>query len=372
MVDESTLGVRNGVRYLTIGDSTRDSFHAAQYYWYRKRLEDFNITYYHESQSGMRAEDWVSNKFLKTGKSLQSAIAQTANEDGNNTIVEYSLGINDTHKQNSTAQEWKAHIKFGITEFQRFRPQSLIFLVVPTTTLGEEKGAELARIYSEISTELKLPLLNQKRVLKEKFDDPNTRVNYYYDNTHPNYFGAIRLWDYIVYNITGTTSRKVIHWNPHIYETITNPLQNIAENKTVNEAFWQTTSGKSIVSKSFRNLEKLNVVGNTLLEIKHGGNKFSAMVKNKKGEIVGRFDTEKKRFSNDLEAKTSFAYRYLYLPKEASEIYINIDISEEKTSWLPLDPITVKYIVDEFSKTMNLSEVHSSLDIEAVGDKAVP
>ena len=369
LIDDSTSGRKKGVRYITIGDSTRDSFHAEQYYWYKKRLAGFNIAYYHEAQSGMRAEDWVRNK-LEGDKSLASAVSKTASVDGKNTIIEYSLGINDSNKPNSTEKDWKKHIKFGITEFQRLRPKALIFLVVPVTTLAKENGIKLTKIYSEISKELKLPLLNQKRVLKVKFENPATRVKYYYDNTHPNYFGAIRLWDYIVYNITGTETRKVIQWNPHIYANTSAILGNLAEGKKVNKAFWQTTVGKSIPSESFRSLEELNVVGNTLLRIKHGGNKFSTIVRDKDGRVVGRFDTEKRRFVTDLEAKTSFVYKYLYLPEEACKIDININISTPTKPYIATDPVIVEYIVDDFSKAMNLAEIHSGLSIEKVGNKA--
>ncbi len=363
LVEDAMLKKKSNVVYITAGDSTRDSYHAAQYYWYKKRLTPFNIAYHHESQSAIRAEDWASNKFKSSGgKCLDNAVAASTGAEGSTTILEYSLGINDAHKKNSTQEEWEKHIKFGITEFQRLKPKALILLVVPVTTYSEENNIALKNIYIKISKELHLPLLNQKRVLKNKFDNPDKRVQYYSDNIHPNYFGAIRLIDYIIYNITSDESKKYIQWNPlHINNN--HSTKNLAEGKSVKKSLWQTKTGIRVNSENYRSLDEISVRGNSLVKIKHEGNLHSTVIRDKNNQVIGRFDTGKLRFSDKLKDDEPYKYDYLYLPPEASSIGINIYLkTEENQEYIQTVHPTVEYIVNDLAD-ISRDDIYSELNI---------
>ncbi len=363
LVEDAMLKKKSNVVYITAGDSTRDSYHAAQYYWYKNRLAPFNITYHHESQSAIRAEDWASNKFKSSGgKCLDNAVTASTGEEGSTTILEYSLGINDTHKKNSTPEEWEKHIKFGITEFQRLKPKALIFLVVPVTTYSEEHNIALKNIYIKISKELHLPLLNQKSILKNKFDNPNERVKYYSDNIHPNYFGAIRLIDYIIYNITSNESKKYIKWNPlHINRN--HSTRNLAEGKSVKKSLWQTETGIRVDSENYRSLDEISVIGNSLLKIKHEGNLYSTVIKDKNNQAIGHFDTGKLRFSDKLKDNEPYKYNYLYLPPEASSIGINIYLkAEDNQEYIQTVHPTVEYIVNDLAN-ISRDDIYADLNI---------
>lgn len=371
LIDDATKGNQEDVVYITAGDSTRDSYHAGHIYWYTKRLEGFNIQYHHEAQSGIRAEDWANNTFKDlNGKCLDNAVNAATGDEGETTILEYSLGINDANKPSSSREEWKEHIKFGITEFQRYKPKAHIFLVVPVTTASTTTGEILKEIYLEISEELKLPLLNQERVLQEKFENPQKRVKFYYDNTHPNHFGAIRLMDYIMYQITGSEAKKVIVWDSHEFSDTTSDRGNLAENAKVVHALWNTTLGLQAASDNFRSLEEINVIGNTLLKVEHYGNYGSTVVMDHQGKVVGRFDLGKHRYPNALEEDDPYEYLYLYLPAEAASIGININnevLMEYNSESHPI----VEYVTDGLVNISQLDEIHEDLDIEHVGTETI-
>lgn len=354
LMDAATSGSKKNVTYIVVGDSTRDAYAVPHKYWYKKTLEAFNIHYVHNAQSGIRAANWVTGKGRAgpTLASLQKAVSAATGDGGEDTIIEVSIGSNDMSAFNDKARV-KVSVKKCLTELQRQLPKAHIFLFNPlrSARVSQDHGAEdLKAIYRELSTELGLPFINKNSTLKEKFEDPAQRVKFFYDNAHPNYFGAIRLIDYVMNRITGPISRAAYHRNPHHYADTSAAPKNLATDVEILHGIWNTTSGKFADNfKTHRALQEIEVIGNTLLKIDLGGNKHTVCVKNSKGEVLERFDTIKYRDPKNLN---TVLFRFLYLPREAASIAINI--SSKGESWDALNhPLNIGYITDGIAEMDN-------------------
>ncbi len=340
LMDDATTKTKTNVTYIVVGDSTRDSIAVPHKYWYKKILEQFNINYYHSAASGLRATNWV------TGAYLTNAVAAATGTNGNKTIIEISIGSNDMNAY--PPEQVKANVKFCITELQRLLPESLIFLVNPVRAARVSvtpNGDVLKQIYIELSEELSVPMINKDSVLKEKYEDVNQRVKFFYDNVHPNYFGAIRLLDYVMLTITGEKSKKIYHRNPHIYADISAAPANLAEGVNVVTGVWNTTSGTLNTYPylhEYRALEEIPVIGNILLKVEHSGNSDSVCVKDAVGNPMERFGISRLRDPQDLN---NTQFHYLYLPPDAATVGINI--SSHGSDWdTNHTPIVVSYITN--------------------------
>lgn len=347
LMDDAATGAKTGVTYIVVGDSTRDATAVPHKYWYPKVLSQFNINYHHSARSGLRATNWV------TGVYLPEAVAAATGTNGDRTIIEISIGSNDMNVYDTNSV--KSNVGLCISELQRQLPASLIFLVNPVRVARvciTPNGDDLKQIYMELASEYNVPMINKDSVLKVKFSDVNERVKFFYDNTHPNYFGAIRLLDYVMNIIMGDECRKVYHRNPHHYADTSGEPTNLAYGVNVVTGVWNTTLGILGTGehlREYRALEEIDVVGNTLLRVEHGGNSDSVCVKDRNGNPIERFTISKLRDPDNLNITQ---YKYLYLPEEAAKIGINI--SSQGSTWdTNHAPIVVNYITNGLSEMKN-------------------
>lgn len=366
VIDSACDGVNNNIQYMVVGDSTRDSYQVSHRYWYARKLAELNMSYFHNAQSGITAEDWVvgtiKNTTIQTTASLQIAIDNARGVGGSDTIIEYSLGINDANRNNDRTI-LKNNLKFGITELQRTLPNAKINLVTPIwsgTDMSTTNALLLGDLYNEISWELGLPLFNKERVLKSIFLDKSKRVKFFYDDTHENYFGAIRLMTYLLGGILSIRNKNKLSVNQHVYADTSAYTGNLASGMAVLNGLWNTTTGAFMALSTYRALETIPVIGNTLLKISHGGNIKFNCVKNSSGEVIARIDSGSYR---DTTA-TTVLYEYIYLPPDAASI--GITISSDGSSWDALSfPIEVSYITDSIALLGN-AEIFNGIDLSGL------
>jgi hypothetical protein len=237
--------------------------------------------------------------------------------------MEFSLGIND--KNAFSRAKTKKNLLSCLQKYLKAKPKADVFLVVPVThQSGFQK--EWPKLYSEIALELKLPLINKERVMHKAFYDKDNR--FYYDNTHPNYFGALRLIEYILHSISGPVAKNKLRWNKNFFTGSKKALLgiNLAAGKKIIEKSWYWPHNKSSALKGgdpqyhpiLRRLEPISVNENALIEIS-GVNLFRISMMDEKGRLVYTFAP-----SNWKDHGIS----YIYVPYGIKELRISLEPSQ--------------------------------------------
>ncbi len=329
LMDAAAAGKNSEVVYILAGDSTRDSYSAGQEYIYKHHLAQVNIRYVHDAKSGLRASQWVNNK--APSASLKKALANTKGA-GENTIMEFSLGINDLNGYG--AEKAKQNIIDSISAYLKAKPQAHLFLVVPVSHQTNFQKKWLP-FYLEIAKKFDLPLLNQERVLNDAFNDKHDR--FYYDNTHPNFFGATRLTKYILDAISGPVALSKFKWKQDFFSGSKNESSaiNLAEGKKIIAKSWYwphnesptLPGGKAMHHPVFTRLEPIAVNGDSLITI--------SGVKLYRISMMAADNRLIYSFANTLWKKHQ--QYYVYVPPGIVEIRVTI-----KSGTLPV----IKYMTD--------------------------
>ena len=320
LMDDAASGKNLDITYIVSGDSTRDSDVAGQEYIYNKMLSEVNIKYIHNARSGLRAYQWLRNSV--PASSLQKAIDNSA-DDGENTIMEFSLGIND--KNAFSRAGTKTNIMSCITAYLAAKPKANLFLVVPVThqTSFQE---EWLILYKEIADELKLPLINQERIMYDAFYDEYDR--FYYDNTHPNYFGALRLTRYILETISGPLAKSKMMWSSELFTgSRKTGDENLSAGKKIikNSWYWPHNEspalkgGSAQQSPVMNRLEPFAVNENSLLKIS-GVNVYKASMINPEGKLIYTFAASEWK---------NHGIQYIYVPYGIIEARLTLKSSND-------------------------------------------
>jgi hypothetical protein len=281
----------------------------------------------------LRAYQWVRNSVYDA--SLQKAIDNTAGT-GKNTIMEFSLGINDKNAYSRAGT--KTNILDCLNAYLNAKPDAHVFLVVPVThqTSFQEEWPVL---YSEIAQELNLPLINKERVMYDAFYDGDDR--FYYDNTHPNYFGALRLIRYILESVSGSIAKNKMQWDEKFFTGSENGgSENLATGKSIitNSWYWPHNKSPELPGGSvqyngvLRRLEPFDVNANSLIRIS-GVNVHSASMMNSNGKLIYTFSASEWKNHN---------IQYFYVPCGASEVRITLNAAADEGSGEEL--VVVEYL----------------------------
>lgn len=182
---EAEAGLNTEVQYIVSGDSTRDNSYSRSIPYYAAQLRKINVELLDNARSGQRGEYW-ENDF--SSPNVSEAISATSGT-GANTIMELSLGLNDS----ANIGNLKTILQRGIDKFLAAKPDAQIFLVTPVPTLGN--GAVLISIYEELAAENNFPLVYSAPPLEARKDEEDRDL--YFDGTHPNSRGSHRLIDYL-------------------------------------------------------------------------------------------------------------------------------------------------------------------------------
>jgi hypothetical protein len=177
--------------YLCTGDSTSSASYMYLQELYSSVLSCLNCTYYDNSYPGQTSIDWLNNIDNNT---INLAIANSFGDDGENTIMEFSLGINDFDGVNTRDDIFNL-LKTCILTYKASKPKALIFLSSTIRTSSTSRDSLLLDVYNQLEIELGLYHFKRYSATQKLWDNPL----FYYDYLHPNRFGA-RAWFYDLFN----------------------------------------------------------------------------------------------------------------------------------------------------------------------------
>ena len=317
LMDSAAMKNNPDVVYIVSGDSTRDSYVAGQEFIYGSHLDQLNIEYVHNARSGLQAYHWVRDTVADA--CLAKAIDHSTG-NGENAIMEFSLGINDVNGWGLLVA--KESIIESLTSYMAAKPQAHIILVVPVTT-GAASSDDLATMYSEVAVQLDLPLINEERVLNNAYYDTYDR--YYYDGTHPNHFGAIRMTKYILDMISGSMAIDNWSWTMDYFTGSTGQSAGVdlADGKaiTANTWYWPnnnspTTDGGELLSHaSYSTAAPFSVNENSLIEISGENSLYRVTMMGGSGDLV---------YSFDETVWKNHSPRYVYVPDGVTELRLTL------------------------------------------------
>lgn len=260
--------------YVIVGDSTRDRPPNDSMQYYADQLSKIGWVVTDSAQAGMSTIEW--NTEVKYPSSLQACISATPNT-GLNTIMEYSLGINNGA---TDAPAKKAEILDGINQYMAAKPDALVFLVSPVGTIeGRQFWTD---IYTEIADELNLFMVDGSRLL----NDVATDDEFMDDGTHPNKYGSRRFINGIFSQMLPPTCALAVDMIDEGIDGSADPVETPYETSFIN-ANYRTTDGTLNNNNAYRALDLLPVTEAQELYITHGGNQHTAVFFDESMVFVG-------------------------------------------------------------------------------------
>jgi hypothetical protein len=344
---QSSNLVIEDVMYIVAGDSTRDNTYNEMKAYYISQLAKINVNVFYSSRSGGTAKKWFDNTQDSVDARLSSAIAATTGVDGENTIFEYSYGLNDYYVENGNKDVIKASIKNGLLAYKTAKPKAFVFLAYPVATGDTARDTMLDEIYSEVAHELNLFYVNTKICTESIKSNPN----YYADATHPNKFGSRRIVNFILNEILPLDLFNIVTLEEYIVQVATDTSELNPTPKYEVGNWYTTNGGDGSVNTTWRRTQKINIEPNFNLLIEHRGNRYDALFY----DINGDF----------LEYKTSTLVtgniREVTIPTEAYFVAFNI-ISDGANYDLLNDVPSVKYDISGGS-FMSIDNINIDLKI---------
>lgn len=254
------------VNYIIVGDSLRaGSTVTGLHSYYRTVFSNLNIDVYLSATAGLYTDVWRANTSPNTKARLSYTVSNCLGTGGENTIIEWSLGVND-HSVHG-ASNVKNELKQGILDLLAQKPNVQIILVVPTISGTLQRGLDLLNSYTELSNELGLPLVNGFEATKHVFPYVNTSNAYYAEQTHINEYGGRRILNYILNKIIPPGMGWIFNLPEFSNLEAETPLINQA---IVETGMYQST-GTALAGSGWRRLDEVTVVGRTLLKLQHLG-----------------------------------------------------------------------------------------------------
>jgi hypothetical protein len=233
LLEEAAKGTNSNVHYVVVGDSTRnlpDVNTVMVDSYYPEQLLSIGVEAPSDvlkgtAYSGTEAAKWLANNNNYYGKSrptITDALKAIAG-DGNNYILEFSLGINDTksldrakikkaiHDSIVTLHEKRKNLKIVMVSPVKFNLKKLDSSFNPTVF-----SSDLEAIYKEVYQELSankgvdfyLTLVSGRKATEELFD--NYHDTYYADWVHPNEDGSKVLFNYIFEHLLSSSTYQKI------------------------------------------------------------------------------------------------------------------------------------------------------------------
>jgi len=333
------------LNYIVTGDSTREiptlssllgGSHSTQYYIYL--LQSFNITdIFDNNRSGMSTAQWTANAFPE---SYSAAIAQISGT-GLNSILEFSLGLNDHPSTLGNIQAVTTVIRTALTNLLTAKPDLTILLVSPPKTDGTIRNDDMRQIYFELAKEFGLPVIDGHSIMQDVHGDAayynkNTDVypNQTLDGTHPGIYGQRRLLNKIVSSIVPDTMRDLV--------PISTDLSNLSMSAIVEiDKYWSTGNGNDLSGVNWRRLAPISVTPCTELIVSHQGERVDIVCMDGSGLFIEKL--------NISAAVTQ--YRPVQLLHNCYEVRINL--SHQGATYDALNDVPSVYSVDMTPQLIN-------------------
>jgi len=315
------------LNYIVTGDSTRvtpeqellKSVMPEDYYNHMMMKLSPSINIDMNGWGGLKAETWAND----TGNATLTECLALISGTGENSIVEFSLGLNDWDDI-ATYAEVKTEIVGAVNALIAAKADIAVILSNTLKTASSVRNQALYQMYEEIAEELQLPLFDAYAITKTTHGD----LDYYQDGTHPNEFGVMR-WMHRLFNwIAPSTLKHLI-----TYDDMANPVPTAT---VIKGKFWNTTTGLETVNALWTSLEPIFLDNSpcTVL-VTHSGNREDIMCMDSEGVLVEKI----------LISTTIAPDRPAYIPPGVAEVRINVD--NDNTAYDPdLDMIalSIKYM----------------------------
>jgi hypothetical protein len=264
-----------GITYMVAGDSTRDNNYNQMIDYYGHQLGKANVALFDNASSGQSGQDWSS---LADSPNVSEAIAATAGA-GENTILEYSFGINDD-KNGATRAQVKSWLLAGLNTYRAARPDAAIILVVPLATAVTARNENLQSIYFEMGAELGLPVID----LLPPMLQVHGNTDFYQDSTHPNRNGSIRAVNFILSELVPPELYGVIDLDTVFLNATPPSTEEMAG--PVEAGYWSSSTGAPVTNTAWRRMQEIAVEPNFVLRIAHGGNRYDTAFFDDTGAFV--------------------------------------------------------------------------------------
>ena len=333
------------VTYIISGDSTRENSFNFMIAYYKSQFEKINVKVINNASSGLDAKDWKAN--VRKHACLENAIANTGGR-GENTIMEYSLGINDQGRSTSR-QEQKKRYKDGIQAYIKAKPKATVILSVPVAHSGNQsRNEELYDIYQELAQELNLMLIDTLAATKDVHGDRK----YYADGTHPGQWGSRRIVNYIINQLLPAS----------LYDKVTleeAPRKQAENDKELSSGFEKgyysdSTShwGEPVNSTIGWRLKEITVEPNFVLKIKTDASINQAFFMDTEGNYI---------YKRSLRKSCNKDYADIVIPPAGTKLRLTLSL--EDPSYTPdSSKISVKYNINKVNY-MSIDDINKGLKI---------
>ena len=310
--------------YIVSGDSTRGNVDNQFIPLYQDQLNKIDSILYDNAHAGQSAENWKNNSGAAT---LQMAIDNTPNT-GASTVMEYSYIINDSA---STDEEIKGFIVDGITAYLVAKPDALVFIVTSVQTWDQ---ARLKAISIDAANTLGLPVIDGTAAMAEISDVGFN--DYYYDATHPNYYGSNRLINYIFDRLLPSPlhSRMNITNSEAIGTLIPTPAVEIGS--------WVGSTGlPNDGATTWRRSVRVSVDRGSSINIDHGGERIDCSQYDKDDVFISTLNIPSHDYN--LDNKCAF---------------IRFNITSDGVTWDALSYTVVVSYINVASPYMNQNKIN--------------
>lgn len=323
---QASNGVNSNVKLIVSSDSTNSASYSKFQEYYTKQMAKVNVSYYDNSFPGQTAYDWLNNIDNNT---LQQAIDNSSGTDGEDTIMIFSLGINDYNGTN-TQEDIKNLLSDGIEAYLSAKPKANIILLRPNRTGSDTLSTWLGEIYTELSLEFNLFLVDAYAITKNKWNNPI----YYYDSTHPNKWGARAIMNNTFSKIVPLDLMNKLTLEE--YDGTSINWSSYCLKAKLQSGYWNQTTAAYTSDSNWYSLEEVSVTAGDVLVCSHLGNRTNFVYANDAGTLV-------------VHQYLSFTNRTLIstVPTGATKVRINISSSASAYSLLEDIPTLHKQTIDD-------------------------
>ncbi len=205
----SKEGTIQDVTYICIGDSTRaiseDTQAQLLFDKVALSLDDYHVTSYLQARGNHTLDDFINETISPT---WSETVALIPNE-GESTIVDISLGVNDFFALNISSTDQflaatetvKERLLTAINLIKSQKPKTTFFLTSPNPAKEWEQGAQLYQnAYIEVAREEGYLFVNFVDTIMPAYDDAGFS-EWYHDEIHFSRYGLEQVADYILLNI---------------------------------------------------------------------------------------------------------------------------------------------------------------------------
>ena len=344
---------KKNIAYIVAGDSTRNNSFNDMIKYYTTQLSKINVSVIDTSNSGQRGVDWVDN----TGTyptTINDAITGALGIDGEDTILEFSFGLNDY--DGTSNQQIESNLKRAIDTYIIAKPKSKLILVIPLVTDNSQRIIDLRAIYNNLFTHFSnKSLYPYARTVILDSTIPTSTVHgnplYYFDGTHPNALGSERVVNWILNEIVPSSLYTVVTLDQKLINAI--PIQSNLYSAT-ESGYYGTGDGLPAPSSSWRRMSYINIEPNFNLLITHSGNRHD----------ISFYDASGIYIENKVTSLVSGNQRTVLIPQGAYKAGINIS-SDSATYDTLNDAPTVFYDVSSIAY-MNVEDINKGLKVNNI------